>query len=584
MKSEINMMNLLNNHREPGKTSPGPKAGSAVEAHSMNSDCAPVKEGTSRTGGEAGTHAQPAFKKIMKSVAAANKNAVAKQSGESCIQPKKRVDTGAVQERKNQSATQAQSKEDEMTFDALAYEYILAASEAQAPGSTEGLAGEATEAAVATDASELFKQAIETISQKLNLKIDQGLETVQIDHPAAAAKDLIAEMLVALKGIVALLEDAVKNNQPIEMGSTMLDAPQAAHLGTALRSEVFHIEIALSMVKSGQDVAALVAQKSDQSVDTGLIQAMDPSSISMPASHLKQVLNGDLVADGQKVESLFAKLSHLLREQMASGNKEAVAPGIEKPFGKLEAIVTDIQAPNAGKKAIDVGEFGTQVMRTLLKIDKVDTENKDAALQNEKFDLPKIAGALFAKKPGELAGTQNEKLGVLVQGVIAGKDGSSGFIDHIKSQSMPKTVEESVMNQLAGKMHEALKTGITEIRLLLRPESLGEMRVKLTIDGDVVMGKIYVENQQVKHIIETNMQSLKDSLAQHNLQTGSFDVNVGGHGREQLDDLATNHFSHQGTKDDSIVTSEVIQEPNTDLTIGGETGRRFGANTIEYFA
>ena len=39
--------------------------------------------------------------------------------------------------------------------------------------------------------------------------------------------------------------------------------------------------------------------------------------------------------------------------------------------------------------------------------------------------------------------------------------------------------------------------------------------------------RIQVENQQVKQIVESNLQLLKDALAEQNLQAGSFEVNVG---------------------------------------------------------
>jgi len=298
------------------------------------------------------------------------------------------------------------------------------------------------------------------------------------------------------------------------------------------------------------------------------------------------MVDKDLFADGQKIETVFSKLAQMLREQAMSDASNTVKAPADTQKTAMEAAVTGVSTESDAKKAPDVGGFDSQVMRTLLKIDKTESGNKEAALQNEQLDLAKISGALFAKKPGEIANAQSEKNDGVLQGIFTGKDqsGSSGFVDQFKSAPLPKTVEESVMNQLSSKVQAAIKTGVTEIRLLLRPESLGEMRVKLTLDGDVVMGKIYVESQQVKHIIETNMQSLKDSLAQHNLQTGSFDVNVGSGSREQLGD-----FPHQvvaGSEDEDNGLSDPLKnaEVPADSPFGSETGRRFGSNTIEYFA
>jgi flagellar hook-length control protein FliK len=155
-------------------------------------------------------------------------------------------------------------------------------------------------------------------------------------------------------------------------------------------------------------------------------------------------------------------------------------------------------------------------------------------------------------------------------------------IADLRSTALPKTIEESIMNQLSDKVQTALKTGVTEIRLLLRPESLGEMRVKLTIDGDVVMGKIYVENQQVKHIVESNLQMLKDSLAQHNLQAGSFDVNVNGGDREDLREMA-NRALQSGMVNNNEIRDKDQNVSDKDVSTRQDTGRRFGTNTIEYF-
>jgi flagellar hook-length control protein FliK len=173
--------------------------------------------------------------------------------------------------------------------------------------------------------------------------------------------------------------------------------------------------------------------------------------------------------------------------------------------------------------------------------------------------------------------------------MLAGADAAKGPASSLlttadlRSSALPRTIEESVMNQLTDKVQTALKTGVTEIRLLLRPESLGEMRVKLTMDGDVVMGKIYVESQQVKHIVESSLQTLKDCLAQHNLQAGSFDVNVGGGAREQMQEMANMALQDGTDKRNDLAVKPENQAANKDVSAGQETGRRFGTNTIEYF-
>ncbi|MBN1576083.1 MAG: flagellar hook-length control protein FliK, partial [Chitinispirillaceae bacterium] len=104
---------------------------------------------------------------------------------------------------------------------------------------------------------------------------------------------------------------------------------------------------------------------------------------------------------------------------------------------------------------------------------------------------------------------------------------------------------------------------------------------------DVVAAKIEVQNQQVKEIMERNLPMLKDALAQQNLTAGSFDIQInGGSGRHpgaasqepwnEQETAQGNLF--QKEKEDENSSSDRQQQP------GRETGRRFGSNSVEYFA
>jgi flagellar hook-length control protein FliK len=138
---------------------------------------------------------------------------------------------------------------------------------------------------------------------------------------------------------------------------------------------------------------------------------------------------------------------------------------------------------------------------------------------------------------------------------------------------------------LTGRFSLALKNGAHEVRLQLKPETLGEIKMQIRIEGDVVAARINVESQQVRQIVESNMQSLKDALAEHNLQAGAFDVNVGkgfgdnGHSGAMQADAGNKRASGNGSADSSDESAD-----QAEIAAGDETGRRFGKNTIEYFA
>ena len=107
-------------------------------------------------------------------------------------------------------------------------------------------------------------------------------------------------------------------------------------------------------------------------------------------------------------------------------------------------------------------------------------------------------------------------------------------------------MEQSVIDQLSTKIHTAIRSGITEVRVQLRPEALGDVTLKIRIEGDVVTARMQVESQPGKAIVENNFQSLKDSLAQHNLQAGSFEVNVQT-GERQADSSGEGFFKNESS-------------------------------------
>jgi len=77
-----------------------------------------------------------------------------------------------------------------------------------------------------------------------------------------------------------------------------------------------------------------------------------------------------------------------------------------------------------------------------------------------------------------------------------------------------------------------LRNGGGEIRLVLKPESLGSVRLRLNLTDNIIDGKIIVDNAAVKHILEASLDSLTRALSAEGFQTASLQVSVGGGGAE----------------------------------------------------
>jgi len=69
--------------------------------------------------------------------------------------------------------------------------------------------------------------------------------------------------------------------------------------------------------------------------------------------------------------------------------------------------------------------------------------------------------------------------------------------------------------------------GSGEIRLLLRPESLGSVRIRLALGETSLEGRIVVENSTVKDLVEASLDHLRQALRAGGFQSASLEVAVG---------------------------------------------------------
>lgn len=78
------------------------------------------------------------------------------------------------------------------------------------------------------------------------------------------------------------------------------------------------------------------------------------------------------------------------------------------------------------------------------------------------------------------------------------------------------------------------------MKIQLKPEFLGKMMIKIALEDGVVTARFITESQQVKHLLEANMGSLKQSLESQGLRVDRTEVNV------QLDNGGAFHGNDSG--------------------------------------
>lgn len=118
-----------------------------------------------------------------------------------------------------------------------------------------------------------------------------------------------------------------------------------------------------------------------------------------------------------------------------------------------------------------------------------------------------------------------------------------------------------VTRQIVEKAETMFREDKTEMILQLRPESLGKISLKVIHERGEIVARFVAENEQVKAILEGNMQFLKDSLQKSGVMVQSLEVSVGQQGAEQQrDDRRNEAFERQEPKA-SVKPQKVLVQP-----------------------
>jgi hypothetical protein len=101
----------------------------------------------------------------------------------------------------------------------------------------------------------------------------------------------------------------------------------------------------------------------------------------------------------------------------------------------------------------------------------------------------------------------------------------------VSTEPVRENISEQVMQQVKDRLvQHDVKPGSQQITLTLSPDSLGEVKMNLNLQGSKLSVEIVTENKVVRDSIAQHADTLKDSLSRQNITMESFDVTTGGKG------------------------------------------------------
>lgn len=283
----------------------------------------------------------------------------------------------------------------------------------------------------------------------------------------------------------------------------------------------------------------------------------------------------------------YLQNGELIKGKVAFNEKEISANDLLKKMG----LNTD-EAANIVKKSLEHADEKSDLKKLILNknfadlkqlatgkpdinaIGKSDSQGFSQAMNlNTLTDLfpGKIqADAAFAAKPlmdaAPVTSLQNS-------GPISGMNPANGTpglsnLTNNASQIMTETkladttprafFEKTVVDQIVSKVSFKVNgTGQEEMKVHLDPPSLGSVKMKISVEGKVVNATIVTDNHLAKEIIQSNIQQLKDSMAEQGLKLENINVSVGdGKSRDDTMDQFRMFLENDGANEQAQQENE----------------------------
>jgi len=140
----------------------------------------------------------------------------------------------------------------------------------------------------------------------------------------------------------------------------------------------------------------------------------------------------------------------------------------------------------------------------------------------------------------------------------------------VRTEATRNIDTQGVIDQIVDKMKVEVKGDMSEIKIQLKPEHLGDVSLKITTQNGIVTAQFVAENQRIREIIEASFNQLRDSLAQQGIQLSQLSVSVGNEQNEQQA-LYERERGMSGRRVETIAAGIAAEEADLSLDSEGET-------------
>ena len=360
----------------------------------------------------------------------------------------------------------------------------------------------------------------------------------QLSEILGISTDKIMEILSSLSLSLSMLQDP-ENLIKFLQNSFNLENP----------IQLLSMDNIKDVMKNITDIAKSINYTDVISIDEN---AVDKLNNILEENNLK-----DVTLLGSKDDSIKQKIANLLEE----------LNGSVKESSENTSVINNINVK------INLSEDNSKLSKNTEELVNIE-EIRDIKVSNQE------TGYYQENEQNNKNSNQNLLLGEKVlESVVKRSDNQEIFsISEVNNNtkvfnaSLPKTQALKNINtgdviaQIMEKLKVSVKPDLSEVKILLRPEQLGEVSLKIATQNGIITAQFIAESQKVKEIIESNFNQLRDMLSEQGVDVGALEVNVSNSDEEKSTYNMFEQNSEKGEKrindliENSFEKEELIKE------------------------
>lgn len=147
-------------------------------------------------------------------------------------------------------------------------------------------------------------------------------------------------------------------------------------------------------------------------------------------------------------------------------------------------------------------------------------------------------------------------------------------------QPKPQAIHSNeVSTEVYEKFDKGLKMSLAqsgkEVKLSLHPEHLGELRIKMNVEENIVKAEIMVDNASVKSILEADSAKVKEIFTQNGMNLEKYTVEVNQQGFQMSDDRSS---GNEWERAENFKGQAAFNYGKEEASIEPENIRQYGVN------